>query len=324
MLVVKYIYFAGFSDYWKITNNDLYHRNDVFVCDGIKNSLLDKVSRIHNSWKLNKKKELPLKSIWFSFYSAAGKFRKDQKQFAIFAEDNSLSFSAKYLKYLRRKYPKLVMIFNFSNPCGEYNLSKLKRVEQYYDHIITFNQTDNEQYGFELLPINGYSKLNVPKSNIPESDLFFVGQDKGRLPILLALHDRLSELGLKCLFSVVNVKAEDVIPRSGIVYNRRMSYMEVLQHVEKTKCVLELLEGDSNYSSIRTTEALVYGKKLITMSKRVLNSIHYSPSQMLCIESPEEITKEFFETPIENDYDISDFSPAKGLAEIEKLERRKS
>lgn len=323
MSKIKYIYFAGFSDYWRITNNDLYHKDDIFVCDGISNHLLDKISRLHNSSKLNKYIEFPLKSIWFPLYTASKKFQTKKKQYAIFAEANNLSFSGKYLRYLRKKYPYLVLIFNFSNPCGEDNLLRLRKVEQYYDHIITFNKADSEQYGYELLPINGYSHMDVPDVAIPESDVFFIGKDKGRLPILLEIHDRLTELGLRGDFWVVNVNESDIVPREGIVYNQRMSYMEVLQRVNKTKCVLELLEGNNDYASLRTTEALTYYKKLITMSPCIQNSPHYSPSQMLYIQSASEITKEFFESPIQNHYDIADFSPIKGLVEIEKLERTK-
>lgn len=319
----KFIFYAGFSDYWKVANYDLYKNDRVFVCEGISNNLLDRVNKIHNSWRLNQHLEMPLKSLWFSSYSSAKWLDKETKQTAIFPEDNSLSFSGKYLRYLRKHYPQLVIIFNFSNPCGQYNLQKLKSVKQYYDHIITFNEADSKKYGFELLSINGYSCVDIPDSNIPESDLFFVGQDKGRLPILLAIYERMTSLGLKCDFSIVKVNDENIVSKEGIVYNRRMTYMEVLQHVKKSKCVLELLEGDSDYSSIRTSEALTYHKKLITMSPSVINSKYYSPSQMLLIKAPEDISNSFFEMPIENKYDITDYSPIKGLTEIAKLERTK-
>ena len=89
----------------------------------------------------------------------------------------------------------------------------------------------------------------------------------------------------------------------------------------KTKCVLELLEGNKDYTSIRTMEALTYHKKLITMSQSIRNSIYYSPSQILIIKNPEDITKDFFLTQINNNYNVNDFSPINGLSEIRKLER---
>lgn len=320
---MKYIFYAAFSDYWRIANHDLYQNKDTHVCEGVNAGILNYLSRVHNSWKLNSKGELPFKSIWFKQYTAYKYLDRNQKQFAIFPEANSLSFSGKYLKFLRKNYPKLVVVFSFSNPCGDYNLKKLETVRPYYDHIITFNDADCRQYGFELIPIGGYSRIEVPDSNIPESDMFFIGQDKGRLSMLLQIYDRMTSLGLKCDFSIVRVKDEDIVTKQGITYNKRMTYMEVLQHVKKTKCVLEVLEGKSDYSSIRETEALTYRKKLITMSSSVLKSAYYSPSQMLYIHNPDEITRDFFETPIINSYDISDYSPIKGLETIAKLNRTK-
>ncbi len=320
---VKFVFYAAFSDYWRIMNNDLFLNDEVFVCEGVKIQQLNQLNKLHNSWKLNRYFEIPFKSIWFSLYTASDQFDKNEKQFAIFPEDNSLSYSKKYLKFLRQKYPKLVIIFSFSNTCGEYNIKKLNTVKKYYDHIVTFNEADSIKYGFEHLPVGGFSQVTVPEADIKESDVFFVGQDKGRLPLLLQIYERLSVLGLKCDFYITGVKDESIVQKDGITYNHRLSYIEVLQHVNKTKCILELLEGDSNYCSIRTGEALIYHKKLITMSSSVLKYSFYSPSQIMYIHSPGDITKTFFDEPIDTNYDIEGLSPLKSLKEIEKLERVK-
>ena len=217
----------------------------------------------------------------------------------------------------------MVFLFVFSNPCSEYNLCKLERVKEFYDHIITFNEADSQKYGFEVVDIHGYSKNQVPdNASIKESDLFFVGADKGRLPLLLDIYDRCRELNLVCDFYIVGVDSDKQQEKDGIVYNHYLSYMEVLQHVKKTNCVLEILEGDCNYSSIRTTEALVYDKKLITTSNVVKNASYYSPSQILCIENINDINLDFFKMAISKKYQVEDFSPNNGLKQIETLERK--
>lgn len=319
----KFIYFAADNDYWKFTNNDLYLNPEVYIYEDIKNPLLRKFHHFHNCWKTNRFFELPLKSIWFRYYADEAYMNPNCKQWAIFAEANILSYNRKYLKYLRKKYPKMVFLYVFSNPCSEYNLRKLERVKELYDHIITFNEADSQKYGFETVDIHGYSKNHVPDNEaIRESDLFFVGADKGRLPLLLKIYDRCKELNLACDFSIVGVEPDRQDKRDGIVYNHYLSYTEVLQHVEKTKCVLEILEGNCNYSSIRTTEALVYDKKLITTSSIVKNASYYSPSQILCIEKVDDISLDFFQMPISKKYRVEDFSPNNGLKQIEALERK--
>ncbi len=318
-----YIFFAGVYDYWKIANQDLYHNPDVFICEGTGFSFLDKINHIHNAKRWYNKKELPLKSIWYSLYSCASFFNKDMDQYIIFPENNPVSFSGKYLSYLRNKYPKLVMLFEFTNVCGKYNnLRKLSQVSDLYDHIITFNKTDSRQYGFLFQPLC-YSLHKPEDSEFPYTDVLFVGRNKGRLPQLISIYDRLSQLGLKCTFFVTGVSSENQVPRSGIIYNRHMPYRDVLKRVNHANCILELLEDNNNYFSLRTFESLIYRKKLITTNLEILEAPFFTPSQMLHIKSPDDITGSFFAEPVVNDYDVSKFSPNSKLREYSKLRREK-
>lgn len=318
-----YIFFAGIYDYWKIANKDLYHNPDVFVCEGIKNSLLNKLNRIHNARRFNREKELPFKTIWFHLYNCASFLDKGKKQYIVFPENNQLSFSGQYLSYLRSTYPKLVMLFEFTNVCGKYNnLARLSRVRHLYDHIITFNEADSRRYGFRFQNLC-YSYCEPEASDFPYADLLFIGKNKGRLPLLISIYDRLAGLGLKCRFFVTDISPEQQVSRPGITYEQYMPYRDVLKHVGNAGCILDILEDNNAYFSLRTYEALMYRKKLITANPEVLMLPIYSPDQMLYIKSLEDITKEFFGTPVTNKYDVTAFSPNSKLREYAKLERTK-
>ena len=319
----KFIFFSGFPDYWKIANEDLLHNEEVFVCDGISIPFLGIINGEPVMWRWDGAKRLLLKSLWYKFYTCAPFFDKGKKQFAIFTENNSISFSKRFLSRLRGDYPNLVMLFEFTNVCGKYNnLKKLSRVIDFYDHIITFNEADSRQYGFRFHRLC-YSFREPEESDVPYSDLLFIGQDKGRLSYLLSVYDRVTQLGLKCSFYIANVAADKQVAREGIIYNRWIPYSEVLRHVSRTRCILEILEDQSNYFSLRTFEALVYKKKLITATPGVLKADFYSPSQMLYIQSAKDITREFFEVPVINGYDVAALSPNIKLQEYAKLSRTK-
>ncbi len=319
----KYIFFSGFPDYWKIANEDLLHNKEVFVCDGVKVPFLKKINGNPVVWRWDGAKTLPLKSLWYNFYTCAPFFDKEKKQFAVFTENNSISFSKRFLRRLRTEYPKLVMLFEFTNVCGKYdNLRRLSQVIDFYDHVITFNETDSRQYGFRFNRLC-YSFREPEESDFPYTDLLFVGRDKGRLSCLLSIYDRVTQLGLKCDFCILEVAEDKQVAREGIIYNRWMPYREVLQHINHTRCILEILEDQGNYFSLRTFEALVYKKKLITATPDVLKADFYSPSQMLYIHSAKDITREFFEMPVTNGYDVAALSPNAKLLEYAKLGRTK-
>ena len=319
----KFIVFSGFPDYWKIANEDLFHNKEVFICDGIKVLFLKRTNSDPIVWRWDGAKRLPLKSLWYNFYTCMPFFDKGKKQCAIFTENNSISFSKRFLSRLRTEYPNLVMLFEFTNVCGKYNnLGRLLQVIDYYDHIITFNEADSRQYGFRFNRLC-YSCREPEESDVPYTDLLFIGQDKGRLPCLLSIYDHVTQLGLKCSFYIANITEDKQVAREGIVYNRWMSYREVLQHVNHTRCILEVLEDQSNYFSLRTFEALVYKKKLITANPGVMKEDFYSSSQMLYIQSAKDITREFFELPVINGYDVAALSPNIKLQEYAKLSRTK-
>ena len=319
----KYIFFSGFPDYWKIANEDLLHNEEVFVCDGINIPFSNLINGEPVVWRWGGVRRLPLKPLWYNFYTCAPLFDKEKKQYAVFTENNSISFSKRFLNRLRTDYPNLVMLFEFTNVYGKNdNLRRLSQVSKYYDHIITFNESDSRQYGFRFHRLC-YSYREPEESDAPYTDMLFIGQDKGRLPYLLSIYDHVTQLGLKCSFYIANVAADKQVARKGIIYNRWIPYREVLRHVSHTRCILEILEDQSNYFSLRTFEALVYKKKLITANPSVLKADFYSPSQMLYIQSAKDITREFFEMPVTNEYDVAALSPNAKLPEYAKLYRTK-
>ncbi len=316
-----FIFFAGLPDYWRIANEDLYHHLDVFVCDGIHIPILRRLGLGSGIWRWEGRRRILLKSIWYSFYTCIPFLDKNKVQYAVFTENNPLSFSRRYLQRLRTEYPKLVMLFEFTNVCGKYdNLKRLSHVVSLYDHVITFNKADSERYGFIFQRLC-YSFRELDDSAFPETDVLFIGRDKGRLPFLLSVYDRLTELGLSCRFFVANITADKQVVRKGIVYNQWMPYQDVLNYVNHTKCILEVLEDNSNYFSLRTFEALAYRKKLITASADILQFEGYSPSQMLYIKTAEDISRDFFEIPVENKFDSSLVSPVQKLKKYSRLTR---
>ncbi len=319
----KFIFFSGIREYWNVANEDLYHNKDVFVCDGIKIPFPGIMNSGRDIWRWEKIKRIPFKRLLYGLNTGTPFFDKEKVQYAVFPENNSISFSNRYLSCLRAGYPNLVMIFEFSNVCGKYNnLNRLNRVIHLYDHVLTFNEADSKKYGFTFHRLC-YSFRKPEESAFPYSDVLFIGKNKNRLPCLLSIYDRLTQLGLKCNFLITGVPPGKQIAREGIIYSKWMPYREVLQHVSHTKCILEILEDRNNYSSLRTFEALVFGKKLITANAGILRDPFYSPSQILYIESAKDITKEFFETPVVNNYDIAALSPDAKLKEFLKLGRTK-
>lgn len=264
--------------------------SDTIVFGGFKGRLIEKLFKWHNAWPLNNRFELPLKKFWCK--SLCNDIPNDC-DYILMAESFHLTYSKRFLSYLRNRFRNAKICFLFSNPVVEYNLAKVKRFSSFYDAIITFAKEDAEQYGFkycDVIPM----RLPERESGIPiENDVFFVGANKGRLKSILSIYKTLTTQGFKCKFYIVEVPKDEQIPNDGIIYNQRISYEEVLKQVQASRCVLEVLQKGCNYVSMKTFEAIHYHKKLLTTNMFAAQSKLYNEQYIRIVKDLKDIDKEF-------------------------------
>jgi hypothetical protein len=100
----------------------------------------------------------------------------------------------------------------------------------------------------------------------------------------------------------VGVKEERKRYSESIVYNTTLTYEEVLQKIQSTNCVLEVLQNGQMYSSIRECEAFQYRKKLLPTNSVIVNEPFYNPKVIHVITDPEKIDTEFVRLQV--DYEL--------------------
>lgn len=258
----------------------------------------EKIFKWHNAWPLNNKVELPFKGYW---EKSLCKDIPVDCDYIIMAESFHLTYSRRFLSYLRKTFRKSKICFLFSNPVGVYNLTKVNRFSEYYDAIITFAKDDAVRNGFlycDSIP------MRLPERDpiIPVvNDVFFVGANKGRLHKILSIYEKLTSQGLKCKFYIVDVPSKEQIPSDGIVYNQRISYEEVLKQVQASRCVLEILQNGCNYVSLKTCEAIHYHKKLLTTNTSANQSSLFNEQYIHIINKADDIDTSFIRRDVPDD-----------------------
>lgn len=307
--MAKYVFLVNFDGYRKYT---AYAAQDAgaFI-PHIEGRLKKKLFEIHNSWLLNSKCELPGKHIWYKYCFNEIEVDVNEDLYFVCYESFHMTYSRKYLSYLRNKYLNAKFIFLFMNTVDNYNLEKLKSVRDLYNAVFTFNEKDAKDNGFIYGNYDIFKLPIVSECSKYKSDVFFVGSDKGRLELLLSVYEKLTNAGLVCDFYIVDVPENKQKYASNIKYNQRISYEEVLKHVKSTRCVLEVLQNNNHYYSIRTLEALQYHKKLLTSNIEVVNQWFYKPEIIQCFDNDLEIDLDFVLRPIDeglySDIDIGSF-----------------
>ena len=289
----KYVYLLYGNAYEGCIRNAVHDEPDAYTFQPFKSELTRKMHIFHNCRPLNTVVELPFKKPWFDRALRGMRLDQEDTIYFLFYESFHLSYSRHFLQYLKTKYPRSKLCFMFLNPVIDLIWRKIQREADLLDAIITFNQKDAEEYNIVFCEDQPY-KLPIYKDpDIPESDVFFIGADKGRLPKLLSIYEKLRSDGLKCDFHIVGVPEEKQKYRDDIVYNQKIPYTEVLSRVNATKCVLEVLQNNENYLSIRTSEALQYHRKLLTESTIVKQYGFYNPDIIQVFDDPKDINTEF-------------------------------
>ncbi|MGB4659589.1 MAG: hypothetical protein WBI07_10435, partial [Mobilitalea sp.] len=104
---------------------------------------------------------------------------------------------------------------------------------------------------------------------------YFIGSAKDRLELIFDVFHRLKKEGIVCDFYLSGVPSSKKIKDDGLHYIHKMSYIENLKHVVRTKCILEIVQGNAKSSTLRTWEAIMYEKKLLTNNSTIVNDFYY-------------------------------------------------
>lgn len=314
-------------------HGDSYERYQVLAAqrEGIqtftpfKYKMVKTLFRIHNANPLNRKYELPFKFLWYKRVMKNIYIQEDEKVFFIFYESFSFSYSRRFLTYLKKRYPFSQNCFVFTNPPDDYNTIRVTKVRELYEYIVSDVKDLAEEKGYLYYPFNPMFFPENEDRTINSNDVFFVGADKGRLPILISLFELMTKNGLKCDFNIIGVSDEKQKYADVISYNRPLSYEEVLRRIKRSRCVLEIVQKDLNYYTFRVTEAMLLHKKLISTNVELANDPLFNNRILKTFSMSDTLNADFFsfiKQPVNlEDYpDSSNWSFSKFINYLQCLE----
>lgn len=270
------------------------HLNDVIYGDILHLENVKFLDAPENNWSIKLLKLAPmfLKFLWNKkFYD-----RKSAEPICfIFRMSSMLKGREPLFRYLKRRYKGCKLVAYLGDVVASRPYADLSLLDKYFDLVLSFDKKDCEDYRQHHLLYypTMYSRQEIPETPaLPESDVFFCGKAKDRYNCITAIYKRLSAGGLRCDFNIARLN-RSAVPVEGIRNIDKMEYGEYLRHVGKAKCLLDVLQGSSVGFTLRVWEALVYGKKLITTNREILNAPFYDARQFQYIVSPENIDVNF-------------------------------
>ena len=323
----NYVLVKNASDYYRLNYSEIIGRDDVCYLDNFAVNfpfLLRIIHKLHNSQKLNRYIPLPFKSVWFPYYF---KHRfTDSKPLCFIVDASPLYLTPyifDYILYLKKKYEKAKFVLFYQDMiklCPD--RFRPQCLKSLFNLIITYDYIESVEYGILYHPTVGSYNFITPADDVPQSDVFLLAKAKNRLPLIIQLYKFLTNHGIRCEFIILEANVNQREYYSGIHYfERPLSYRKNLEYVQKTKCILELMQEGAVGYTLRLWEAILYDKKLLTNNKFIKSSHYYDPSyvSVINIDSDLVVDIDFLKTDMlyDNPHKL-EITPSKFLNFIEE------
>lgn len=303
----KYVFLGNKLEWWKPCLADcLDYENARLVNDFIllpRHSIRYYLARIHFSERINKVISLPLKKLWYRSFCKYLELNHADDFTIIIYDWNLMGRDECFLKFLKENYRNVNLVYVFTNivaKSGALNYKFLKKLKRFFDIVFAFDPDDAKRYGFSYTPLVYSKKLVRNKRKV--NDVFYVGRAKDRKNELLAVYERLKNLGLKTDFYIAETDDTQRF-KEEIHYNELLTYEECIVKISKAECIVDVIQGNSAGLTIKVCEAIYHNKKLITTNQHLREYPFYDGRYMLIIQKPEDITLEFFENNKNVQYD---------------------
>lgn len=224
---------------------------------------------------------------------------KDRENVVIFYDWNYLSTDKKYLDGIRKIDPQVKLVYVFTNIVKITGANKwgiLNKLNEWFNAVFAFDPMDAERYGFY------YNRLiyTTPKADpeiTEDIDLFYIGKAKDRIDTLITIFEQAQREGLKCDFTIVDVPEEKQQYSNVIRYNVKLPYGEVIKKIKRSKCLVDVIQGESSGLTIKTVESVVYDKKLLTTNENVKREVFYKNQNILIYDKRKSII-DFLNIPL--------------------------
>ena len=321
----NYVILATYSNLYKYLYQDILNFDNVKVywdkeelLEGLP-KLEKKLAKVYTSEKLNRVIHFPLKKVWYFKASKKIKFENENPLCFIWHHHFITEIDNGMVHFIKKVFPESKHLFFLTDPWRVNEGSIKKLIRAGIDNIAVFDINLAEKHGLWYLPLI-YPDNKKDNTSAVEYDICFVGHDKGRESDLSAIAKLCKINNIKSAFYIAREKGRNESVGGGINYiENKMAYIDVVELVKRSNCILELGVKPDLSCSLRIQEAVIWNKKLITNNSNVARMPCCKDSEWIhYFEKPEDIDWDFVKRNEKVDYHYSgEYSAFKWLQAIE-------
>lgn len=236
--------------------------------DGFDGFIPKQLLRWNFSRQLNKYIHTPFS--WYVYPRLYPHYFNDGKPLCfLFFGNQQYIYQTSYLEYIRKTHPSAKIVLYMQDVVRKNKELNFEKVAGKFDLLLSYDKGDAAQYSMLFHPTPMSKQTIEEDSSIVESDVYFCGYAKTRYPIINDTYMKCKEAGLRCDFIVLDMP-NDAEHVEGIQYlSKPLTYIQNLQHVQKTKCVVEIMQEGADGYTPRLWESIIYDKHLLTNNKEL-------------------------------------------------------
>lgn len=277
----KYNYvIAGSGGFYDIAYNDLKTLENVLYyksfTDGINCCFKRILCRLNFNIKLNKYIRTPISRLVYPWL-LPNHFDISRPLCYIFFGNQYALINTTYIEYLRKQHPDIKLVLYMQDIVASLPYYDIENYKKRFDIVLSYDKGDCDNYGLKYYP-TPYSKYAFKHSYSEDIDVFFCGAGKTRYKTILDTYHNLTSKGLKCIFYITDVPIKDRIDGEGLHYDQPMSYIKNLEYVQRSKCILEVMQDNADGFTPRLWEAIIYNKHLLTNNFTIKTSKYWNPN----------------------------------------------
>lgn len=151
----------------------------------------------------------------------------------------------------------------------------------------SFDKKDCEKYNLKYNNTYYFKHFFSHVASETKYQVSFVGQDKGRLEILLNFQKILENIGVTYYYHII----KDTTSSLPYNYKERISYYEILNIIQSSSVLLDIVQEGQSGLTLRVMEGLFFSKKLISNNMEIVRYDFYHPSNIFILgkDSPDDL-----------------------------------
>lgn len=206
------------------------------------------------------------------------------------------------IEYIHRENPKARIIVYYLNSNFSHGRNEPSKYKDLPCELVTFDKKNAEDYQIKFK--HYYYPYMERRINTIDSqytqDIFFIGEDKGRLSELLQWKEIFENQGLKCKFLILKTKHKFYFQHRGLLINEPIPYEKVIKEIRKSRAILDFTQSRQHGITYRPMEAMCFQKKLITNFEEITTYNFYNPNNIFRLSYDKiDDLKKFLDKPYE-------------------------